>query len=710
MTDGDRRMELGRREFLQAITVLSTGMVTTNISSAAETSVRLEVKRHCGSIREYPGVAPVAGATWFVTPEVGDGFTYHFPPGFLKKAKYLTADMLVDDSDLVVFSLVLQEGVNGHSFIFTWGGLPQCSFRLRMPLDLVNLHQWTIAREGGFLKPSCGGDMVDLDHVDRAQLTVLRKRSGRVRWCMTPLMAVSGAVETIAQPVFPKGKLLDELGQYRLHDWPGKVRNVSEVNAHIKSQLENASRQTWGGEYSQWGGWKTRKLTAGAGYFRTHYDGRRWWLVDPDGFAFWSVGVNCVGVGDSAARYDGIEGALSWLPDPKGDYAGIYSHWWFWGHKGKGNYINYLAANMIRALGTDNWSNKWADVALSELKRLRFNTVGNWSQWEYAQARRFPYVRPMRLVAKRSGYVFRDFPDVYHPAFEADAAEFAAALTTTVHDPALIGYFMMNEPAWGGFSSEPPAEGMLFNTADCYTRRELAAFLKKKYGTNSMLAHAWKMPTNFAHVESGKWRDSMTAEAVKDLTEFSVQMVTRYFNILSTACRRVDPNHLNLGIRYNTVPPQWALLGMKQFDVFSMNCYAPHIPHAAVAQIHRTLNMPVIIGEFGFGALDVGLPASMVSPRPKNQADRAMAYRIYLEDAVANPNCVGVHWFAMYDESAIGRIDGECYNLGLIDVCGNTYVELGNAAIESNERMYRVADGRIEPFRRNLKFLPAVNL
>ncbi len=39
----------------------------------------------------------------------------------------------------------------------------------------------------------------------------------------------------------------------------------------------------------------------------------------------------------------------------------------------------------------------------------------------------------------------------------------------------------------------------------------------------------------------------------------------------------------------------------------------------------------------------------------RNQAERAKAYRVYIEDAAANPYCVGAHWFTLYDESALGR-------------------------------------------------------
>ncbi|NIR00116.1 MAG: hypothetical protein GTN78_07915, partial [Gemmatimonadales bacterium] len=78
-------------------------------------------------------------------------------------------------------------------------------------------------------------------------------------------------------------------------------------------------------------------------------------------------------------------------------------------------------------------------------------------------------------------------------------------------------------------------------------------------------------------VAEGKWREALTQAAVADLEAFSTVMVDRLFGTLSRACREVDPDHLNLGARYQIVPPRWALEGMKHFDVFSVNCYKQRV-------------------------------------------------------------------------------------------------------------------------------------
>jgi hypothetical protein len=77
-----------------------------------------------------------------------------------------------------------------------------------------------------------------------------------------------------------------------------------------------------------------------------------------------------------------------------------------------------------------------------------------------------------------------------------------------------------------------------------------------------------------------------------------------------------------------------------------------------------------------------------------------------MEDAAANPNCVGAHWFTLYDQSAIGRFDGENYNIGFLDICNQPYKELCEAGITTHERIYEVAAGELEPFDDAPEYLP----
>jgi hypothetical protein len=182
-------------------------------------------------------------------------------------------------------------------------------------------------------------------------------------------------------------------------------------------------------------------------------------------------------------------------------------------------------------------------------------------------------------------------------------------------------------------------------------------------------------------------------------------MVRRLFDVLSQACKKTDPNHLNLGARYHTTPPAWALRGMNSFDVFSINCYQDRVPSQPLKTVTDLLKIPVLIGEYHFGALDVGLPASGIG-HVASQADRGKAFRLYTEQAAALPQCVGVHYFTLYDQSALGRYDGENYQIGLLDTCNRPYEPVVQAARAAHERLYDVAAGKMPPYADSPKYLP----
>jgi len=661
-----------------------------------ELPLSLTPQKKLGMLKQDSTPAPIPGATWYEGYCSGDGLLYRFRKGALSAARFLTADTLLDGTHLATFLLILQEGENGPIFELSYGLLNQCSARIRMPLEAVNQNRWRFDREGAWLKPRCQGQRVDLRKVDRMRIEIERKSDRPVRWCMTKFIATADEPPRLEKLILPKGPILDEFGQSTLHEWSGKSRSREVITRRLQAQLSVAPTHKLPEGFSRWGGWKVKRFKA-SGFFRTEKSDGRWWLVDPDGYAFWSSGLDCVRV-DIEGEYKGIETALTWMPDPQSEFSPVYTQ------HGSLKIVNYLASNLIHAFGPEHWYEKWTEITLAELRRLGFNTIANWSDWKIAQQAGVPYVRPLEATYTNLPQVYRDFPDVFHPDFEKVAATYAEQLRETSNDPAFIGYFMMNEPTWG-FAQETPAAGMLYNTPSCHAREALSRYLSEKYATEKDLSTAWGIKTSFKAITEGEWRQSLTPSAQADLADFSAIMVKRFFGELSKACRIVDPHHLNLGIRYYTIPPAWAVEGMRYFDVFSMNCYRKRLPAEEMARVHKLLGLPIMIGEWHFGALDVGLPASGIGHVP-DQEGRGKAFRFYLEDAAEKPWCVGVHYFILYDQSAIGRFDGENYNIGFLDVCNRPYELLAKAARTSHERLYQVAAGELEPFKDAPEYLP----
>lgn len=125
------------------------------------------------------------------------------------------------------------------------------------------------------------------------------------------------------QPQDVEGRpLVDALGQRAEGAWPGKTGSLEELDAYLKKELEWAKTHNRYPEgWSRYGGWLNKHFDQ-TGWFHTVHDGRRWWLVDPDGYAFFSNGMcygNRTGIYGMADHLDSLH---QWLPPKEGLFAG----------------------------------------------------------------------------------------------------------------------------------------------------------------------------------------------------------------------------------------------------------------------------------------------------------------------------------------------------------------------------------------------------
>ncbi len=652
---------------------------------------------------------PFDGAVWFTASEAGDGFVFEIPPGSLPGVQWFTCDLLTDQTTDLVMNLEFYEPVSPNPFMCRFTLLPRTQARLRFNTEALAFNRWRYSREGGCLKPTIGGWRVDPAAVERIILKILYKAPGPAHWCMTPLRATSDVPPVLTSPVILKAPLLDHLGQATFRDWPEKTADEATLIDRLNEQLADSTKQHKPAGGSMWGGWGERKIEA-TGFFRTHHDGSRWWLVDPDGHLFWSVGPDCVRP-KIESNIQHLHSALAWLPPRENGFADCLGPLDLFDltQSGENEPCDFLVANFIRAFG-QNWHERWLQVVFPLMRGLGFNTCGNWSDCAAASAARMPYVFPIPAVPaseRRVPRIFRDFPDVFDPAFETEADLFASSLAATADDPAMIGYFLMNEPEWG-FARMLSAEGMMRNAPACATRRVFSDQLRAKYFDNAALSRAWEMEATFTEIAEGPWTKSFTAAALKDLHAFSTVMVRKLYDTLSAACRRIDRRHLNLGARFSSAPEDWIVNAMGSFDVFSINCYQLEADEK-LATICERLKVPAIIGEWHFGAIDAGLPAPGIG-HAANQRERGNAYRFFVERSAAQPWCVGAHWFTLYDQSALGRMDGENYNIGFIDTCHRVYGTLAQAARLTHEQLYAVAAGSQRPFDISPAIWPRLNM
>ena len=563
------------------------------------------------------------------------------------------------------------------------GVLPGVTTRLVFPLSALDAETVFLPRTPGRLKATVQGVPTGVEEISWVEIAI-----GKVGSDVS--VEISGwRVTADPQPLVPEGPvLMDELGQWTAREWPGRAANAEEMVRRLRSEAEAPLPETRPG-LTRYGG-STALTFAATGWFRTQNDGRRWWLVDPDGGAFWSAGVDCVIPGETAL-VTGNEALCAWLPPREGEFAPAW--------RGP-DLFSWATANLVRAFGA-GWKKGWSLLTRRALVGMGFNTVGNWSDGEFARGSGLPYVWPLAGFPTTETTVFRDFPDVFAPEYKSNAEVFARQLTAFRDDKNLVGYFLRNEPLWA-FGAFRLAEEMLKQDPSRapHCRRALVEHLQPRYANDPQAFEAdWGgIFARLEDLETVVLTDTtLLLKSVRDcLGEFSRKMIDAYVRIPSEACKAVDPHHLNLGMRWAWIATDDLLAGSDACDVFSLNTYNFSVDPETVRRAAETSGRPVLIGEFHFGATDRGLPASGLKG-VQTQADRGRAYQHFVEQAAALPAVIGTHYFQWNDQPLLGRFDGENWQIGIVDGCHQPYPEFAEAAQETHGRVYEVATGRIPP-------------
>ncbi len=290
--------------------------------------------------------------------------------------------------------------------------------------------------------------------------------------------------------------------------------------------------------------------------------------------------------------------------------------------------------------------------------------------------------------------IFREFPDVYAPEYETLCKAFGAQLSEVAADPLLIGYFLNNEPTWGFIPNLNLAEKLLETGEHTHSLDALIRFLQERYPAIDGLNATWGLSLqSFEDLRAPLPNASALSEAARrDLTAFTGRMIDRYAALPARYARAAAPNHLCLGMRFAQINNQALLESSRHFDVFSFNCYQAS-PRPVLETLSRTLDMPMLVGEFHFGALDAGLPSPSLF-RVEGQKERGEAYARYVQSAALHPNAVGVHYFAYNDQPLWGRYDGENYQFGFVDICNMPYRPFVDCVRDTNAAIYELLHGR----------------
>ena len=559
----------------------------------------------------------------------------------------------------------------------------------------------------GHFKCGVHGKPTPLSQVDRVLIHVMAARDFEK-------MTVHDLYLTETEPALAIAgePIVDRFGQDLHRNFPGKFHSEEALCAYLQAEYAQAkARQDYGREdYDRFGGWK--KLHFGkTGRFYRHHDGRRWWLVDPDGNAFFSNGI-CYGHRAGIhGMVSSFEELFSWLPakdDPL--LGGAYTTADRVPEYVKRNgpdaaksktMFNFARANMMRAFG-DKWHEAYVTVSAARLKKWGFNTVSvcvnDYEDEDTVTAlrlMRMPYCYTLKKFPRTQTMLYRDFPDVFSPEYQVLCKEFARQLEPFGDDEYFMGYFITNEPEWMFQKDVNLAERTLATAPQSATAEAILTHLRQQYGTVEQLNLAWG--TAFAAFDDLRGKALLNESSDTAKADFRVLrdlLMDRYCDVPARALREAAPKAMSLGMRYSAVK-HGDFAGNGRFDIFSFNCYRRD-PGEMFATARDSMDCPFLVGEWHYGAAESGLYSGALV-NATTQKERGKACSEYMRTAFMNTACVGTHYFELNDQPLSGRFDGENMNVGLVNVCNVPYADCVEALAAMNARMYPILSGQDTP-------------
>ena len=540
----------------------------------------------------------------------------------------------------------------------------------------------------------------------------------------------------------------DKFGQNTRVDLPLKINSEAELKAAADAELAQLAANPGPSDRSKFGGYKDGPKLEATGFFRVEKYKGKWWMVDPEGYLFYSHGpanvrmanmttatgidfkdpsvrvrrpeevtpedsMGIVQVSDAVRETAFIVNQMrrdmfEWLPDYDDELANHYSYRrsTHIGPVPHGETFSFYQANLERRYGETSpksYKKKWEEVTLDRMKSWGFTSFGNWVDPAFYDNEQVPYFA--------NGWIIGDFqtlqplnarwsamPDFYDPVFRERARATISVIADEVKaSPWCVGIFVDNEKAWGEPEGSVEARYGVITDAlskDAATSPAKAAFtahLKQKYQSIDALNTAWKASfKTWDAFASGAKFESYTEAQENDISYMLEMLGDQYFTVVTETLNEYLPDHLYMGARMANwgMPPEIIKSSVKYSDALSFNIYEEGVqPH------HWTfleeVDLPVVIGEFHIGTTK---DSGMYNPgivHAYDQEDRARAYKAYMQSVLDNPYFVGAHWFQYMDEPLTGRTyDGENANIGFVNVTDQPYPALIEAVKEINETLY----------------------
>jgi agarase len=451
-----------------------------------------------------------------------------------------------------------------------------------------------------------------------------------------------------------------------------KPRSLCKAVLLLVAFHVTARAQSDSANFDQYGGWEKIRANA-TGYFRTENVAGRWWLITPEGNAFYYLGINK---------------------------------------------INYFYAQYQRAFRVKYQSDPfaWSRATMDRLKEWRFTGMGDRAVRALLKNINQRLVDPMPYVVMfpflpdeallrvylPGDPLHDDFPDVFAPDFAAEVDSIIREVTTPVKDdPFLIGYYTGNELDFGIQRLNRWVKSIINQPSGTAGKDTFVTLIRMRYN-DDIVAFNDVYGSNFTDFNAlgdlkfnsiyDSVRDSTTA--LSDLRAFNLMLAETFYKITYTKAKAYDPNHLVMGNKFDmsgTDPAVFNVIG-PYTDVVAINRYPtqPIPPVELYQNVYEKTQRPIIHSEFSYvqepwtGKLNQCRMGCY--PGVATQIARGEAYVKFLSQLVQIPIVMGACWHEFLDPGSAS--DSSLINFGVIDSTDTPYAVLVDSMRSFNEKIY----------------------
>ena len=370
------------------------------------------------------------------------------------------------------------------------------------------------------------------------------------------------------------------------------------------------------------------KTYRASGFFRTEKIDGRWWVIDPLGHPFVVTAVNSIRPGKSAN-------------------------------------------NELALTKKFNSEQDWMKATIDTLRENGFNTAGSWSDTEkiiaynrYAE-KPFAYTTQLNILggyasaqkkADKSKKGITVLSYILDEGFATYCDEQAKKLSAFKNDPNLLGHFSDNELP--------------------FTHTEFKEILALDDHSNKcrMAAEDWMKNNQIDEKSISK----------EQIEKFMGWLAGKYYETVSKAIKKYDPNHLYIGSRLHSSAIKNENIfkaAAPYLDILSMNYYGNWQPQAEhIAHWASWADKPFFLTEFYTKAEATGMAnISGAGWIVHTQTDRGVHYQNFCLQLLKAKNCVGWHWFKYQDNDpndATADPSNKDSNKGIADTHYDYYDQL----------------------------------